>query len=162
MGPETAYIALGANLGNARATLEEAVCRIGQFDGVTVTKCSSFYKTAPIDSSGPDYINAVIEVKTVIDERELLRWLLELEKEFGRVRPVGVVNAPRTMDLDLLLYGQKVSSDSFLELPHPRMHQRAFVLVPLLEIAPDVQIVGKGPAKNFLAEVADQGIAKLV
>ena len=94
---ETAYIALGANLGNARATLEEAVCRIGQFDGVTVTKCSSFYKTAPIDSSGPDYINAVIEVKTVIDERELLRWLLELEKEFGRVRPVGVVNAPRTM-----------------------------------------------------------------
>ena len=87
---------------------------------------------------------------------------MALEQEFGRVRPVGVVNAPRTMDLDLLLYGQKVCNDDFLVLPHPRMHQRAFVLVPLLEIAPDVQIVGKGAAKNFLPEVVDQTIAKMV
>lgn len=159
---ETAYIALGANLGNAKAALESAVARIGQLENVTVTKSSSFYKTAPIDSSGPDYINAVIEVKTEVSERDLLRQLLALEQEFGRVRPVGVVNAPRTMDLDLLLYGQKVCNDDFLVLPHPRMHQRAFVLVPLLEIAPDVQIVGKGAAKNFLPEVVDQTIAKVV
>lgn len=157
-----AFIALGANLGEARKALQEVVARINEEESIVVTQCSSFYKTTPIDSSGPDYINGVIKVETTLSPEDLLSKLLIIEKEFGRIRPVGAHNAPRTMDLDLLLYENEVRTTSFLTLPHPRMHERAFVLVPLCEIAPDITIEGKGKAQDFLPYVAHQGIKKLV
>lgn len=155
-----AYVALGANLGQAQQALKDVIDRIN--DEVAVIKTSSFYKTAPIDSSGPDYINAVIEIQTELTAELLLQRLLEIEKEFGRVRPVGIHNAPRTMDLDLLLFEDEVRQSEFLTLPHPRMHERAFVLVPLCEISPEVVIPGKGLAKNYLKSVAEQGIERLL
>ena len=130
-------------------------------DGISLKKCSSFYKTEPIDSSGPDYVNAVLEVQTSLTPEDLLKKLLEIEQEFGRERPVGIHNAPRTMDLDLLLYEGETRSGAFLTLPHPRMHERAFVLVPLCEIAPEVQIPGKGLARNFLPLIQGQGIQRI-
>lgn len=157
-----AYVALGANLGQAQQALKDVIDRINEEDEVAVIKTSSFYKTAPIDSSGPDYINAVIEIKTELTAEQLLHRLLEIEKEFGRVRPVGIHNAPRTMDLDLLLFEDEVRQCEFLTLPHPRMHERAFVLVPLCEISPEVVIPGKGLAKNYLKSVAEQGIERLL
>ena len=156
-----AFIALGANLGEPEKALLEAVKRIGKEDGISLKKCSFFYKTEPIDSSGPDYVNAVIEVRTTLQAEALLEQLLRIESDYGRVRPAGVHNAPRTLDLDLLLYGDKMQQTPFLHLPHPRMHQRAFVLVPLTEIAPTVTIPGLGLAKDFLFGVADQAIEKM-
>ena len=151
-----AYVALGANLGQAQQALKDVIDRINEEDEVAVIK------TTPIDSSGPDYINAVIEIKTELTAEQLLHRLLEIEKEFGRVRPVGIHNAPRTMDLDLLLFEDEVRQSEFLTLPHPRMHERAFVLVPLCEISPEVVIPGKGLAKNYLKSVAEQGIERLL
>lgn len=156
-----AYVALGANLGQAQQALKDVIDRINEEDEVAVIKTSSFYKTTPIDSSGPDYINAVIEIKTELTAEQLLHRLLEIEKEFGRVRPVGIHNAPRTMDLDLLLFEDEVRQSEFLTLPHPRMHERAFVLVPLCEIDAEVHIPGKGLAKEFLSAVKDQKIEKI-
>lgn len=158
---QKAFIALGANLGNAREALSDAIVRINQEKEIKVTKCSSFYRTDPIDSSGPDYINAVAKVQTSLSAPELLQTLLDIEKEFGRERPAGIHNAPRTMDLDLLLYGQEVYQTEFLTLPHPRMHERAFVLVPLCEISSHTLIPGKGWAEDFLDKVKDQGICKI-
>lgn len=156
-----AYVALGANLGQAQQALKDVIDRINEEDEVAVIKTSSFYKTTPIDSSGPYYINAVIEIKTELTAEQLLHRLLEIEKEFGRVRPVGIHNAPRTMDLDLLLFEDEVRQSEFLTLPHPRMHERAFVLVPLCEIDAEVHIPGKGLAKEFLSAVKDQKIEKI-
>ena len=156
-----AFIALGANLGEAKKALNESILRIDAQDGISVIDRSSFYKTEPIDSSGPDYVNAVIKVQTQLSPEELLQTLLIIEKEFGRERPVGIHNAPRTMDLDLLLYGNQTRHTDFLTLPHPRMHERAFVLVPLCEIDAEVSIPGKGPAKEFLSTVKDQKIEKI-
>lgn len=156
-----AYVALGANLGQAQQALKDVIDRINEEDEVVVIKTSSFYKTTPIDSSGPDYINAVIEIKTELTAEQLLHRLLEIEKEFGRVRPVGIHNAPRTMDLDLLLFEKEEKQSEFLTLPHPRMHERAFVLVPLCEIDAEVHIPGKGLAKEFLSAVKDQKIEKI-
>ena len=116
-----AYVALGANLGQAQQALKDVIDRINEEDEVAVIKTSSFYKTTPIDSSGPDYINAVIEIQTELTAEQLLHRLLEIEKEFGRVRPVGIHNAPRTMDLDLLLFEKEEKQSEFLTLPHPRM-----------------------------------------
>ncbi len=158
---ELAYIALGANLGDPVNTLKAAIHAIEQTSGIELRKCSSFYRTAPIDSSGPDYVNAVIEVRTTLQAEALLEQLLRIESDYGRVRPAGVHNAPRTLDLDLLLYGDKTQQTPFLHLPHPRMHQRAFVLVPLTEIAPTVTIPGLGLAKDFLFGVANQAIEKM-
>ena len=156
--PVTAYVALGANLGDAPAALKEALARIGHIPGVRLVGASGLYRTEPIESSGPDYFNAVARVQTSLSARDLLHALQAIENSLGRVRPAGVVNAPRTMDLDLLLYADLVTSDSELTVPHPRMHQRAFVLVPLVEIAPQAEIPGKGRAIDFLPSVAGQRI----
>lgn len=130
----TAYIALGANLGDARATVLRAMDDIGAISGTTLIRRSSLYRTAPIDSAGPDYINAVVEVSTGLSPQELLAELQQLEQAAGRERPCR--NAPRTLDLDILLYGDARVDSPTLVIPHPRMTQRAFVLVPLAEIAP--------------------------
>ena len=156
--PVTAYVALGANLGDAAAALREALARIGQIPGVRLAGASGLYRTEPIESSGPDYFNAVARVQTSLSARELLHALQAIENRLGRVRPAGVVNAPRTMDLDLLIYDDLVCSDEELVVPHPRMHLRAFVLVPLLQIAPDIEIPGKASARTYLPSVADQRI----
>jgi len=157
-----AYVALGANLGDPLKALPEVIEVIDGVDGITVTGRSRFYSTAPIDSSGPDYTNAVIRIETTIDPEALLQVLLSIEKDFGRKRPVGVHNAPRTMDLDLLLYGEVVMASETLILPHPRMHERAFVLVPLADIDDTVEIALKGRVKDLLPTVADQMIRPLV
>ena len=156
--PVTAYVALGANLGDPAAALNEAEALIGRIPGVRLESASGLYRTEPIESSGPDYFNAVVRVRTSLSARDLLHALQAIENRLGRVRPAGVVNAPRTMDLDLLLYADLISDDAELTLPHPRMHERAFVLVPLAEIAPDAEIPGKGRAFSFLPSVADQRI----
>ncbi len=132
--PVTAYLGLGANLGDARAALDAAVRQLDQTPGIALTAQSSFYRSAPLDSSGPDYLNAVVAVRTDLTAPALLCCLQAIERVAGRERPYR--NAPRTLDLDLLLYGQGQINSPALTVPHPRMWQRAFVLLPLAEIAP--------------------------
>lgn len=155
------YVALGANLGHPQEALQAALEDLRQTAGVGVTAVSSFYRTAPVESSGPDYVNAVAEVATTLAASELLHVLQRIENAHGRVRPAGVVNAPRTLDLDLLLFGNETVATPELTVPHPRMHLRAFVLVPLLEIAPDAVIPGLGAARDYVAATADQAIQKI-
>lgn len=135
-GTVTAYVALGANLGDARAAITRALADLGQLPETQLVRASSLYRTAPIESSGPDYINAVAELRTALSPRDLLSLLQKLEQAAGRERPWR--NAPRTLDLDILLYGDVQQDDPVLTLPHPRMQERAFVLVPLAEIAPEL------------------------
>jgi len=132
--PVTAYVALGANLGDAAAAVKDAMARIAQIDQTTLARASSLYRSAPVESSGPDYVNAVVEIRTRLAAPDLLARLQAIEAGAGRERPFR--NAPRTLDLDLLLYGSGRIDSERLQVPHPRMQQRAFVLVPLAEIAP--------------------------
>jgi 2-amino-4-hydroxy-6-hydroxymethyldihydropteridine diphosphokinase len=154
-----AYVGIGANLGDAQANVRDAITRLGQLPGTRVASHSASYRSAPIDSSGPDYINAVACVDTALDPHELLAALQAIELDHGRERPYR--NAPRTLDLDLLLYGDQVIDTPALVVPHARMLERAFVLAPLLDIAPGVDVPGHGPARNFLAGVAGQSITRL-
>ena len=144
----TAYIALGANLGDAAATLKQAIASIDALPHCSIQKTSSLYKTVPLETlpghaPGSDYINAVVEIETSLPAPILLQHLQQIEQTAGRERPH--TNAPRTLDLDLLLYGNGSVDSADLTVPHPRMWQRAFVLVPLAEIAPglvgDLQLV---------------------
>lgn len=137
----TAYIALGANLGDASAAVQQAIVAINALPLCAVTKTSSLYQTEPLETlpghvPGSDYINAVVEIQTSLPAPSLLQHLQQLELATGRARPH--INAPRTLDLDLLLYGDGRIDSSHLTVPHPRMWQRAFVLVPLAEIAPNL------------------------
>jgi len=151
--PVPAYIALGANLGDARRTVRQAVQDLGTMPQTRLVRASSLYRTAPIDSSGPDYINAVAEVATTLAPQALLAELQRLELAAGRERPYR--NAPRTLDLDILLYDDLTLDSSTLTIPHPRMATRAFVLVPLAEIAP--QLLGA----EQLEAVRGQAIERL-
>ena len=153
-----AYIGIGANLGDASANVDDALARLAALQGCSMIAASSKYRTAPIDSSGDDYVNAVACIDTPLAAPALLAALHAIELAHGRERPYR--NAPRTLDLDILLYGDQTVDLPHLHVPHPRMLERAFVLVPLLEIAPDIVIPGRGPARQFLAAVADQGISK--
>jgi 2-amino-4-hydroxy-6-hydroxymethyldihydropteridine diphosphokinase len=130
----TAYVGLGANLGQAEQTVRNAISRIAQLPQTSLTKQSSLYRSAPVDAGGPDFINAVVEVSTSLTAPELLSQLQAIEFAAGRQRPYR--NAPRTLDLDLLLFGDARIDSERLQVPHPRMKQRAFVLRPLAEIAP--------------------------
>ena len=130
----TAYIALGANLGDPVASLHQALDDLAGLPGVTLVKQSSLYRTAPMASCGPDYVNAVVEIATSLAAPELLLKLQALEQAAGRERAYR--NAPRTLDLDILTYGDARIDSPKLCIPHPRMTERAFVLVPLAEIAP--------------------------
>ena len=131
----TAFVALGANLGDSRATIARAMDDISRSAGVTLVQRSSLYRSAPIDSSGPDYVNAVVEILTSLSAPALLAALQEIEALAGRERPYR--NAPRTLDLDILFFGDASILSPKLTVPHPRMFERAFVLLPLAEIAPD-------------------------
>jgi len=154
-----AYIGIGANLGDARGNVLDALERLQRQPGCTLLATSSLYRTAPINSSGDDYINAVARIATTLDAEALLQALHGIEQAHGRERPYR--NAPRTLDLDLLLYGDAVINSPTLTVPHPRITERAFVLVPLLELAPAIHIPGHGAAAQYAAGVADQGISPL-
>ena len=132
--PVIVYIGLGANLGDPRAAVLGAIEAIADLDGLALTAQSSLYGSAPVDAGGGDYVNAVVQVTTRLKPHALLVKLQGIENAAGRSRPYR--NAPRTLDLDVLLYDQLVLNDADLVLPHPRMEQRAFVLRPLAEIAP--------------------------
>jgi 2-amino-4-hydroxy-6-hydroxymethyldihydropteridine diphosphokinase len=155
-----AWIGIGANLGDARANVLDAIERLARLPGARLVQASSLYRTAPIDSSGDDYVNAVAALDTTLDAHALLQALLAIEQAHGRERPYR--NAPRTLDLDLLLYGDEIIDDApTLIVPHPRMHERAFVLAPLAEVSPDLVIPGRGAVRALLATVGDQGITRL-
>lgn len=156
---EIAYVGIGGNLGDARATVERAIAQLARLPGTTLAACSSLYRSAPVDSSGDDYVNAVAQLHTALAPLALLHALQAIEQEHGRLRPYR--NAPRTLDLDLLLHGAHSLAGDELTLPHPRMAQRAFVLVPLLEIDPAIVIPGAGSAQSCLARITDQPISKL-
>jgi 2-amino-4-hydroxy-6-hydroxymethyldihydropteridine diphosphokinase len=156
---ERVFIGLGANLGDAATTLQAALAALRELPGSALVATSSFYASQPIDATGPDYVNAVAEINTTLAPHDLLSALHRVEDRFGRERPFA--NAPRTLDLDLLLYGQRVITTLSLTVPHPRLHQRAFVLLPLLELAPDLVHPSTGPLAARLGAVADQLAHKL-
>ena len=133
--PVTACIALGANLGDARHTVLQAIDDIGQLPGCSVLATSRLYRTAPWQAQGPDFVNAVVKVATTLTAPALLQALQTLEQAAGRERPY--LNAPRTLDLDILLYGAGRIASPELTVPHPRMMQRAFVLYPLADVLPN-------------------------
>lgn len=152
------YIGLGANLGDARAVLIAAYAELQQLPETRRHRCSPWFRTAPIDSSGPDYLNAVACFDTTLAPQALLEALQRIEWVHGRERPYR--NAPRTLDLDVLLYGDRSIATPTLTVPHPRMHERAFVLQPLAALAPEAVIPGRGPVSALLPSVAAQGIAR--
>lgn len=137
----TAYIGIGANLGEAARSVQEAMEALDRADGTRVTARSHLYRSAPYMASGPEFFNAVAQVATRLSAIDLLATLQQLERVAGRLRPYP--NAPRTLDLDLLLYGNARIDTPHLTLPHPRMTERAFVLRPLAEIAPDLVLPGQ-------------------
>ena len=147
-----AYVGLGANLGDAGAALHKALSRLSQAPGVLACRASGLYRSAPVDATGPDYLNAVAELHTTLDAMAVLDLLQSLENQAGRERPYR--NAPRTLDLDLLLYGDASIDAPTLNVPHPRMWGRAFVLLPLAELAPE------RVSAEALASVQDQAIAR--
>lgn len=157
---ERAYIALGANLGDALETLEAALRALDEMPDTRLVARSSLYRTAPIGVSGqPDYINAVAALDTALSPEALLDALLALEACHGRTREYP--RAARTLDLDLLLYGDRRIDLPALQVPHPRMHLRAFVLMPLAEIAPALSLPGHGPVADLLCGVSAQPIERL-
>jgi 2-amino-4-hydroxy-6-hydroxymethyldihydropteridine diphosphokinase len=155
-----AYVALGANLADPVVQIRGALEALAELPSSRLLRASSLYRTAPVGIHGQaDFINAVAAVETTLAPEALLAALFEVEKRFGRRRDFH--RAPRTLDLDLLLYDDEVISTPSLQLPHPRMHLRAFVLVPLTEIAPDCRIPGRGKAAAWLPAVSSQRIARL-
>lgn len=160
--PTRAYVGLGSNLAHPQRQLAAAVARLERSRGIRVTALSASYVTAPIGGAPqPDYVNAVARIDTTLAPRALLRRLHEIERRQQRSRDAGMPrNAPRTLDLDLLLYGARRIRCPRLTVPHPRMHERAFVLKPLTDLAPAVTIPGRGLARRFLAQVRSQRIAR--
>lgn len=153
-----AYIGLGANLGDARVTLELAASNIAALPGIHATVLSPLYRSAPVDAGGPDYINAVLQAETTLSAEDLLHALQGIETRHGRQRPYR--HAPRTLDLDLLLYGDEIRQTPFLTLPHPRMHERAFVLRPLRDLAPTLRLA-QGSLNALLAACSGQRLDRL-
>lgn len=154
-----AFIGVGANLGDAQATVCAALLALQQLPCTRWVGASSLYRSAPVDASGPDYVNAVAEVRTELGAHALLQALQAIEQRFGRVR--GARNAPRTLDLDLLLHGESCIDTPELTLPHPRAHLRAFVLQPLAELDPQLSLPGRGPIAHWLHRAADQPVRRL-
>ena len=154
-----AYVGLGANLGDARTALGSAFEALAALPGTELLRRSSIWRSAPIDSGGPDYLNAVAELRTTLAPLELLHRLQAIELAHGRERPYR--NAPRTLDLDLLTMDGISLATPELTLPHPRAHERAFVLAPLAERAPQLEIPGHGRVAALLPAVAGQRIERL-
>ena len=156
MGLQTATIGLGSNLGNPEQHCRMASDRLAEHPNIRVLARSSLYRTLPVDAPGPDYCNGILQIETDLSALGLLEHLLRIEQEFGRTRIAW--HAPRTLDLDLITYGDLRISSSQLTLPHPRAHERAFVLVPLCELDPDVLL---GPAESKGLTAAGAWLARL-
>ena len=156
----TAFIGLGANLDRPTEQVRAGLQALDELRETRLAAVSSLYRTAPVGYlEQPDFINAVARLETALTARTLLEALLGIEREQGRVR--AFANAPRTLDLDLLLYGDTVVSEPGLTIPHPRMHERAFVMVPLAEIAPDALVPGRGHARDLVRTLDTASVVKL-
>lgn len=155
----TAWIGLGANLGDAAATVTAAIHELAALPDTRLMAVSSLYRSAPVDAGGPDFVNAVAAVATGAAPHALLAHLQAIELRHGRERPYR--NAPRLLDLDLLLYDGVTLADATLTVPHPRMHARAFVLAPLAELAPRLRIGEHGEAAALLAACAGQSVERI-
>jgi len=155
-----AFVGLGANLGEPETQVRRAIAALGEISKTRLVGASSLYRSAPIGvAEQPDFVNAVAEIETGLSARALLDELLAIEARFGRRRDSP--GAPRTLDLDLLLYGDRVIAEPGLIVPHPRMHERAFVLAPLAELAPDAVVPGKGSVAVLLVSCTNQEVEKL-
>ncbi len=157
---DVAYIALGSNLQQPRCQLQTAFAALARLPDTQLIAQSSLYRSAPVGYvNQPDFVNAVAAIRTALTPRALLDALLAIEREHGRVREFA--NAPRTLDLDILLYGERVIRAPGLTVPHPRMHERAFVLVPLAQIAPGVRVPGSGRACDLLQNLDTTSVSVL-
>lgn len=156
--PVQAYIGLGANLGDSAATLRTVLAELSATAGIRACRCSHFYRSAPVEASGPDFVNAVARLDTDLAPLALLEVLQALEQRHGRERPYK--NAPRTLDLDLLLYGEARIQTPRLNVPHPRLHERAFVLRPLQDLAPQLRLM-QGDIGALLTLCHGQSIEQL-
>ncbi|MGO3743046.1 2-amino-4-hydroxy-6-hydroxymethyldihydropteridine diphosphokinase [Kerstersia sp.] len=166
-----AYVGLGANLGDAQLTLRQTQAELAAHDGIAALEASPFYRTAPVDAGGPDFINAAVRLQTRLEPLALLDLLQALEQRHGRQRPYR--NAPRTLDLDMLFYDDLQLDHPRLTLPHPRLHERAFALMPLLDVVPDAAPgqpelpgcarppVPRAALLHWLAACGDQRIERL-
>jgi len=156
-----AYVGLGSNLGDGRVLINEALAELDCHAGIRFVRRSSFYSSSAWGNEDqPDFTNSVAELDSFLSAAELLSVLLATEEKGGRVRNL-VRWGPRTIDLDLLLYGHQVLHQPGLDVPHPRMHLRAFVLIPLLELAPEIEIPGVGLARDCLGALEKQGVEKI-
>ena len=156
-----AYIAVGSNLDNPKMQIQDAFAELDEMESSRLLQTSSLYASAPWGyANQPDFVNAVASVETELPPRRLLEELLKIEIWHGRER--AFANAPRTLDLDIALYGEEVVDEESLKIPHPRMQERAFVLVPLAEIAPQIVIPGQGAIAQLLARCNDPSLKRIV
>lgn len=155
-----AYIGLGSNLDGPEDQLNRAIKSLQQLPATTLIRTSSFYRTRPLGPAGqPDYINAVLWIQTGLTANDLLKHMQIIEDCQGRIRNIHW--GPRTLDLDLLLFGESIIHDVDLNVPHPELHKRGFVLYPLYEISPEIVIPGYGPVTSLLQEVNTDDVQKL-
>lgn len=158
--PTVAYVALGANIGEPVRQIEAAYAALAALPGTRLIAQSSLYRSAPVGyANQPDFINAVARIETTLGPHELLDALLAIERDQGRVRDFP--NAPRTLDLDIVLYGDLVLHEPGLTIPHARMLGRAFVMVPLAEVAPEAVVPGQGTARELVAVMDAGDVAQL-
>jgi len=149
-----AYVALGSNLGDREATLRAAVEALGEEPGIDVVAVSRFLDTEPVGFlDQPRFLNGAVALDTTLSARELLDVLLEVERRFGRVRDGVPAQGPRTLDLDLLLFGDAEIDEPGLRVPHPRLHERRFVLEPLADVDPALEVPGRGRVEEILARL---------
>ena len=160
-GDARAYIGLGSNLDDPATQIRAGMAALARLAETRVEACSSLYHSAPVGRQDqPDFVNAVCRVRTGLAPAALMHDLLEIESRHGRERR-GEKGGPRTLDLDLLLYGAEAIQSAALTVPHPRLHERAFVLYPLSELEPDLVIPGHGPLRELLAGCAGQRVQKM-
>lgn len=156
----TAYIGIGSNLGDPHEQVAQAFKALEALPETRLAGRSPLYRSAPIDAPGqPDYVNAVAAVETALSAPQLLEALQAIETRQGRTRPFA--RAPRTLDLDLLLYGDAAFASTHLTLPHPRMHERAFVLCPLLDLDPRAEVPGRGAARELMRACTTQRVERI-
>ena len=157
-----AYVGIGSNLAEPKAQVRQAIGELDDIQDTELLAASSLYRSSPLGPTDqPDYINAAVKLMTSLSAALLLTELFRIEHKHGRRREVGSKWGPRTLDLDLLLYGDLISREPALTLPHPGIAERVFVLAPLLEIEPEIAVPGQGPAKRLLTELGDVTIEKL-
>lgn len=155
-----AYVALGANLEDPEDQVRAGIEELAMLPNTRLAGVSSLYRSAPVGHlEQPDFVNAVARIETALAPRALLDALLAIERRFGRVR--AFANAPRTLDLDIILYDEAQHVEEGLAIPHPRMHERAFVVVPLAELAPDAIVPGRGSVSELLAGIDATSVTKI-